>query len=121
MKKTLDFDFVKNEFIAKNGRLTEVSGLNSLKVWINKILRTVLNRYPVYSGTEYGAHIEDLIIGKNFDIEFAKSELQREIEVTLLKNEEIKSVSDFNISSDKGILNVAFTVKTIYGEAEMNI
>ncbi len=121
MKKTLDFDFTKNEFISRSGRLTEVSEINALRVWMNKILRTVLHRYPVYSGTDYGAQIEDLLIGKNFDIDFAKSELQREIEAALLKNEEITGVSGFSFTADNGILNVNFTVKTIYGETEMNI
>ena len=121
MKKTLSFDFVDNEFIFTGNRPVEATGLDALMIWINKILRTEIMKFAVYDDTEYGVQLEDLIIGKNFDRDFAESELRREIESTLMKNTEIKGISDFNISAERDMLKVSFTVKTIYGESEVNL
>ena len=119
MKKTLSFDFENNEFNLLGNKPVMVSDFEALKVWINKILRTEIMKFAVYDDTEYGVQLEDLIIGKNFDRDFAESELRREIEATLMKNTEIKGISDFNVSAERDILKVSFTVKTIYGESEV--
>lgn len=121
MKKTLSFDFENNEFNLLGNKPVMVSDFEALKVWINKILRTEIMRFAVYDDTEYGVQIEDLIIGKNFDRDFAESELRREIEAVLMKNTEIKGISDFNVSAERDILKVSFTVKTIYGESEVSL
>ena len=121
MKKTLSFDFENNEFNLLGNKPVMVSDFEALKVWINKILRTEIMRFAVYDDTEYGVQLEDLIIGKNFDRDFAESELRREIEAVLMKNTEIKGISDFNVSAERDILKVNFTVKTIYGESEVSL
>lgn len=116
MKDTFLFDFKKCDFIIKDGNPVTVTGINALKVWIDKILHTQLNRYQIYNGTTYGANIEDLVIGKGYGSAFTASELKREIETALFQNENIYSVSDFEITRNRDILNVTFTVKTAYGE-----
>lgn len=116
MKDTFLFDFKTGDFIIKDGNPVTVTGINALKIWIDKILHTQLNRYQIYNGTAYGANIEDLVIGKGYGSAFTASELKREIETALLQNEDIYSVSDFEITRNRDILNVTFTVKTAYGE-----
>ena len=116
MKDTFLFDFKTGDFIIKDGNPVTVTGINALKIWIDKILHTQLNRYQIYNGTAYGANIEDLVIGKGYGSAFTASELKCEIETALLQNEDIYSVSDFEITRNRDILNVTFTVKTAYGE-----
>jgi len=81
-----------------------------LRGWIEKILHTEKGRYSIYENMEYGTSIEDLIIGNNYSIEFAESELRREIEDALLQHAQIIGISNFSIERTTSGANVAFTV-----------
>ena len=90
MKKTFDFDFGNGEFVMKDGNPVILSGINALKLWIQKCMRTQLYRYSIYKDKQYGANIEDLVIGKSY-----------------------------NFSAEKvgAILKISFTLNTAYGES----
>lgn len=118
MKDTLKFDFKKCEFVVENGNVVTVTGLEALKVWIDKILHTQLGRYKIYSGSSYGANIEDLVIGKSYGLGFTQSELKREIETALVQNDDIHSVTDFSVTQNGDKLTAKFTLNTSYGEEE---
>ncbi len=116
MKKTFDFDFEAGEFVMKNGNPVVLSGIDALKLWIQKCIRTQLNRYSIYKGKQYGANIEDLVIGKSYGIDFVESELRREIETALLQNEDIQNMSSFSVKRAGSTLNISFTLITVYGK-----
>jgi hypothetical protein len=116
MKKTFDFDFKAGEFIMKNGNPVVLSGIDALKLWIQKCIRTQLNRYSIYMGKQYGANIEDLVIGKSYNFDFAESELRREIETALLQNEDIQSMSSFSVKRAGSTLDISLTLITVYGK-----
>ena len=92
-----------------------MTGQCVLKLWIEKTIRTQLNRYSIYKGRQYGANIEDLVIGKTYGIDFAESELRREIEIALLKNEDIHNMDSFSAVNRGSELNLSFTLATSYG------
>ena len=116
MKNTFDFDFKTGEFVTdSSGEPIVITGIDALKKWIEKILRTQINRYPIYRNTSYGANIEDLAIGKVYEASFAESELRREIEAALLQHEDIQSINDFAVIRSGGMLKITFTVLTVYG------
>ena len=54
MKKTFDFDFGNGEFVMKDGNPVILSGINALKLWIQKCMRTQLYRYSIYKDKQYG-------------------------------------------------------------------
>jgi len=108
--KTYLFDFDKGDFVVLDGKLIECDGIEAIRVWIEKIIRTEKGRYQIYDGTEYGCHLEDLIIGNNYTVEFIEAELKREIEEALLQNPQITNVSSFNLTRDKGSITVALEV-----------
>lgn len=116
MKNTFAFDFKTGEFIMKNGNPIVLTGIDALKLWIEKCIRTQLNRYSIYKGRPYGANIEDLVIGKSYKFDFAESELRREIETALLRNENIQSMSEFSVEKRSAMLNIFFTLATVYGK-----
>ncbi|MGN0150781.1 MAG: DUF2634 domain-containing protein [Clostridia bacterium] len=116
MKKTFDFDFKAGEFSMKNGNPVVLSGIDALKLWIQKCIRTQLNRYSIYKGKQYGANIEDLVIGKSYNFDFAESELRREIETALLQNEDIQSMSSFSVKKTGSTLDISLTLITVYGK-----
>lgn len=116
MKKTFDFDFKAGEFRMKNGNPVVLTGIDALKLWIQKCIRTQLNRYSIYKGKQYGANIEDLVIGKSYNFDFAESELRREIETALLQNEDIQSMSSFSVKKTGSTLDISLTLITVYGK-----
>ena len=117
MKKTFDFDFGNGEFVMKDGNPIILSGINALKLWIQKCIRTQLYRYSIYKDEQYGANIEDLVMGKSYNFDFAESELRREIETALLRNEDIYSMSGFSAEKVGATLKISFTLNTAYGES----
>ena len=116
MKDTFLYDFKVCDFVMEDGDPVTVSGVDALKVWIEKILRTQLNRYEIYKDTGYGANIEDLVIGKGYSTAFVQSELKREIETALLRNEDITEIKSMSLSRGKELLTVEIALETVYGE-----
>ena len=108
--KSYIFDFTTGDFIVRDGKIIECDGIDAIKVWIEKILRTEKGRYPIYSDTEYGCHLEDLIIGNSYTAEFIEAELKREIEDALKQNPRITSVTDFKITRNKNAITVNLEV-----------
>lgn len=122
--KSFLFDFEKGEFIIQDGTPVEVTGYEALKMWIKKTLYTTANKYAVYiKKDEYG--VEDLkeLVTSDLPFPFIKSEIERIVKETLLKNTAIKFVQNFKFERNKRLLNVSFDIITIYGtvESEVNI
>lgn len=114
IKPSFLYDFKSGDFVLKNGKLVEVQGIEALKVWIEKALRTELGRFRVYNGTGYGTSLDDLI-GQNFPVSFFESEIQREINESLLKHPAIESLSTFKLEKSRATLHVKFTVNLVSG------
>ena len=109
--KSYLFDFSTGDFIVRDGKLIECDGIEALKVWIEKILRTEKGRFHIYDNTEYGARLEDLIVGNSYSVAFIESELKREIEDALLQNLQICSVSNIQITRGINSLTIELEVK----------
>ena len=108
--KSYLFDFTTGDFVVRDGKLIECDSIDAIKVWIEKILRTEKDRYPIYDNTEYGCHLEDLIIGNSYTAEFVEAELKREIEDALKQNPRITSVTNFNITRNTNAITVTLEV-----------
>ncbi|GEC93504.1 DUF2634 domain-containing protein [Brevibacillus brevis] len=117
--KTYLWDFVAGDFVLKDGKLIEVTGLEYIKVWIEKILRTV-KRSLIYAETEYGSEHHSLI-GQNFHPDFSRSEYERMIREALLQNEAITKVDNFSFSQTGSRLEINFEVSSIYGTVERTV
>lgn len=100
----------------KNGNPVVLTGIDALKLWIQKCIRTQLNRYSIYKDRQYGANVEDLVFGKSYNFDFAESELRREIETALLQNEDIQSMSSFSVKRAGSTLDISFILITVYGK-----
>ena len=116
MKDTLKFDFETGEFVIKNGNPVVLTGKDALVMWIEKLLKTQLNRYKPYLNTRYGVNVGDLIIGNTYNIDFTESELKRELELALLQHKDINSVTSFSVERKGAVLNVTMKLDTAYGE-----
>ena len=108
--KSYMFDFENGDFIVRDGKLIKCDGIDAIKVWIEKILRTEKGRYKIYDNTEYGCHLGDLIIGNNYTAEFIEAELKREIGDAIKQNTRITSVTNFNITRNINAITVTLEV-----------
>ena len=117
--KSYLFDFTTGDFVVRDGKLIECDSIDAIKVWIEKILRTEKGRYKIYDNTEYGCHLEDLIIGNSYTAEFIEAELKREIEDALKQNPQITSVTNFNITRNTNAITV--TLEVVLNDEGRNI
>ena len=118
MKNTYNFDLKQGEFVMSGSNVSVLMGIDALRLWIDKTIRTQLGRYSIYDGKNYGANIEDLIIGKSYGFDFVESELKREIETALLRHEDILGMDKFSVVKRGTVLEVDFTLKTVYGNID---
>lgn len=114
-KKTFQFDFSVGEFIQKDGSVTNTESIGAVKVWVEKILRTERNKFPIYDET-YGVSLLRLV-NSEYPQDFVEAEVKREVTETLMRNKEITSVENFVFEREKHRLVCNFTIRTIYGMA----
>lgn len=112
--KELAFDFEKGEFIYEDGRPKVVEGIEALKIWIEKALRTARYRWPIYS-FNYGNELEE-IIGLDLPRPVLESEIKRVIREALIYDDRIADVTDFEIEREGEKLMVTFRVVTVLGD-----
>jgi hypothetical protein len=110
---TYDWDFEKGDFRLVDGKLVQLTGMPYLKVWMQKILRTVFNTL-LYTGSNYGFEGYSLV-GQDFNPSYTKAEYIRMIQEALLQNDAITSVTGFSFSQDGATLTISFTVNSIFG------
>jgi phage baseplate assembly protein W len=102
----LDFD---------NGIISNkmIEGEDALRQFIQKAIRTARFHFMIYS-TEYGCELEELI-GHDVSLELLKQEIPRVIKESLVYDDRIKDVTNFEIVKEKGNLYITFTVTTVDG------
>ena len=112
--KELAFDFAKGDFVYQDGKPKVVEGIEALKVWIEKTIRTARYRFPIYSW-DYGCELDD-IIGYDLPRAVLESEIPRVIKEALVIDNRIEDVRDFVIERGGDWLKVTFTVTTALGD-----
>lgn len=119
--KSFSFDFSSGDFHVVDGKLVEIDGIDALKAWIVKVLKTNKSKFRIYDNTDYG--ITDLkeLITSDYPLPFIVSEIEREVKETLLKNSNIKSVQDFKFERNKRVLSVSFSCFTVYGNLKSEV
>lgn len=118
--KSFLFDFNNNEFVMRDGKLIELFGVESLKMWIEKSLRTERFRFVVYENTEYSISLEDLI-GSNYPRAFVEAEIKREVAERLLEHPHINAIENWAFERDGKLMRVWFVVVTADDVFEMKV
>jgi hypothetical protein len=112
--KSFLYDFEKGEFVLQNGKLVEVTGVEALKVWIAKIIRTEKFRFRIYENEQYGVSVEDLL-SSSLQRPFIESEIKREVLTALLTHSEIQNIDGWYFEYNGGRTSIYFTVELIDG------
>lgn len=120
--KEYAIDFKTGEYIKDENNDVKVLEKNeALKVWIFKALKTERFRYNEVHSNEYGSELKTNI-GTIYQKSVKDALMINQIRDTLLVNPYISECYNFEISNeDEYIPQITFSVKTIYGELEMEV
>lgn len=120
--KEYAIDFKTGEYIKDENNDVKVLEKNeALKVWIFKALKTERFRYNEVHSNEYGSELK-INIGTIYQKSVKDALIINQIRDTLLVNPYISECYNFEISNeDEYIPQITFSVKTIYGELEMEV
>ncbi|PEL12661.1 DUF2634 domain-containing protein [Bacillus sp. AFS017336] len=113
------WDFDLNDFKLNNGKPYLVEGEEAIKIWAYKALITERFKYTVYSW-DYGSELNSLI-GSGFSNEAVEIETERMIKEALLVNPYITDITDTSITAEDDVVNISFTLGTIYGDTEVSL
>lgn len=120
--KEYAIDFKTGEYIKDENNDVKVLEKNeALKVWIFKALKTERFRYTDIHSDNYGSELETNI-GTIYQKSIKDALMINQIRDTLLVNPYITECYNFDISNeDEYVPQIAFNVKTEYGELEMEV
>ena len=107
------FDYETGQHITENSLLTECTTLESVKQYIQNVLRTQANAYDVYIQGEndvFGISVYEYIGTRTLPAGYINSELKREVTENLLKHPLIARVSNWVGKRERRGLNISFTV-----------
>ncbi len=118
LAKEYAWDFARNDFKYKNGRMYFVEGNEAIKIWLWKLFKTNRFRKLIYSW-DYGNELEELI-GQGFTQGYLNSEAERYVREAIEYNLDryVTDISDMEISFTDSTLDISCTVITIYGEVD---
>ena len=114
------FDFEEGDFIVEDGKLRSIEGIDALKCWIEKLIRTERFKFRIYGSNEYGTNLKDLTAG-GYGFDFIKSELERELREAIEKHPEVTDVYAFKFARVERGISCAFRVDTTYGQVESEV
>ncbi|WP_374966013.1 DUF2634 domain-containing protein [Lysinibacillus sp. RS5] len=117
--KSFLYDFEKGDFVMRNGKMVEVHGLETLKQWILKVLKTERFRFRIYKSIPYGVTLEDLI-GSNLPRAFVEAEIKREVTESLMEHTHIQAIQEWQFTRDGTWMRIKFRVITMEGAFDVD-
>jgi hypothetical protein len=107
-------DWKSKRFAQRNGDFYTVTGVEALKIWVDRALRTESQRfwYTAWS-TDYGNELAGLLGGVT-DQGILESLLRQYIREALLVSPYISEVDGFSFSKQGSRVTVACTVHSVY-------
>ena len=111
------FDFKKKKIVIKDGKVVMATKIEQVMQWIELLIRTEVDKYEVYKGTDFGMTNLYALRGHSlFESPFFLMELEREIKEKIEKKDEISAVT--NITTDYGFNNLIVSITAILKSGE---
>lgn len=112
------FNYETGQHILKNGTLEECSEVESIKQFIQNVLRTQANIYDIYITGEtdtFGISIYKYLGTRTLPMGYLNSELKREVTQQLLRHPKISSVTGWQGKRERQGLAISFNVILVDG------
>ncbi len=107
------FDYDTGQHTITNGLLAECDTLQSIKQYIQNVLRTKTKAYAVYTKDEtdiFGISVYDYLGQRSLPMGYINSELKREVTEQLTSYPLIASVTNWTGERERQGLKISFTV-----------
>ena len=108
--KVFLFDHSVKRHILEDGKLKEATELEAVKQWIELLLRTYVDHFPIYDGTYFGLSTLDLIGQKQFPLMMLQAMIEQEIKEKAVNHVLIRNIVGFRIERNDIGLSIYFTV-----------
>lgn len=116
--KSFRFDFKKGDFVIVDGKAQMIEKNELIKQAVEKLLRTELNKYPIYKDSNYGMPYHSWIYGQR-DRELIKIALTRELSERIPELVDgVRRVYDLEFDFDRRGVRVRLSIATDYSERE---
>ena len=112
------FDYETGQHTLKNGTLEECSEVESIKQFIQNVLRTQANIYDIYITGEadiFGISIYKYLGTRTLPMGYLNSELKREVTQQLLRHPKVSSVTGWQGKRERQGLAISFNVILVDG------
>jgi len=119
--KTFLYDFDKGDFVMKGGKMIELFEVDSLKMWIMKVMKSESFRFRIYNDSVYGTGIESLI-GSSLPRAYIEAEIEREVTESLLLSPYINRLEGWTFQRDGKRMRTKFKViSPMYNTFDMEV
>ena len=108
--KVFLFDFEMGRHVIRDGKPVECTEVQAVKQWIELLLKTQLDKYPIYKNTFFGLSTDDIIGNKSNPLIMAQAILEEEIKEKCKEHILIRAVTNFNIERTNQGLIISFKV-----------
>jgi hypothetical protein len=116
------FDYENKKIILKDGKVTFYTGKEKVQQWIKLLIRTEVEKYKVYVGTEFGlADFYNLLGHQLFSSSYGISEMKAELQEKIEAKEEVSSVENITITYKYNKLYIELTVVVDEETLEMEV
>lgn len=118
MAREYAWDFQKEDFKRRDGKMYKVEGKEAVKIWVWKLLKTPRYRYLIFTW-DYGNELDELI-GKGYTPNYTNAEAKGYVEEAIEYNLQgyVTAIKDMDVTFDDGVLVMDMTIETPYGEVE---
>lgn len=111
------FDFKKKRIVMKDGKVVMATKIEQVMQWIELLIRTEVDKYEVYKGTDFGMTNLYALRGHSlFETPFFIMELEREIKEKIEGKNDVSSVTDIKTEYNFNKLLISITVILKSGE-----
>ena len=117
MYREVAWDFIQDRPIWRGGNPLYVTGAAAVTVWAWNCIKTLRYQHDVFTH-DYGHNLVGLV-GKPYSDGVRQSEAIRYVRDALMINPYVTAVNQVQIAFDDSVLTLSFSIKTIYGEAEI--
>lgn len=113
------WDFNSDTFILENGNPKMVSGLEAIRVWIYKSIKTQRYIFLAYTD-DFGCEIEELL-SSGYSQAAMQTEAERMMKECLLIHPDILSITNFTLEKISKGFEITFVANTVYGSTTMKV
>jgi hypothetical protein len=116
--RTWSFDFEAGRFNRVGGAPAELTGADSLKVWLEAATRTALGAHPIF--TSFGMENPEDVIG-TVDATEALSDLEERLRDAILVHDRVADMEDViaSVNPDQGVVSI--DTLTVITDQEDNV